>query len=111
MSLAADFAMSIVCFSSDSRTPPSRPSIVGRMPILGSELLKTVNEFFISRRFQSSNLGGGCHRISAKATLAKRGADCYFPHDDECFRQQAHRICPDRIGADRPADEGCPRVG
>jgi hypothetical protein len=40
--------MSIVCFSSDSRTPPSRPSIVGRMPILGSELLK-ADEFFINR--------------------------------------------------------------
>src|SRR5258707_653028 len=30
-------AIAITCPSSDSRTPPYRPSIVGRMPIFGSE--------------------------------------------------------------------------
>ncbi len=32
---ATDLAWFIVCSSSDSRTPPRRPSIVGRMPIFG----------------------------------------------------------------------------
>src|ERR1035437_5118242 len=45
INFAADLAMSIVCFSSDSRTPPSRPSIVGRMPILGREPLKREGYF------------------------------------------------------------------
>jgi hypothetical protein len=43
--------MSMVCFSSDSRTPPRRPSIVGRMPILGSEPLKTDGFIIFYRSF------------------------------------------------------------
>jgi hypothetical protein len=38
MSLATDLARFMVCVSSDSRTPPRRPSMAGRMPILGSVL-------------------------------------------------------------------------
>src|SRR5689334_5000630 len=37
INFAAALAMSMVCFSNDSRTPPRRPSIVGRIPILGAE--------------------------------------------------------------------------
>src|ERR1017187_6819412 len=35
INLATPLAMFMVCFSSDSRTPPRRPSIAGRMPIRG----------------------------------------------------------------------------
>jgi hypothetical protein len=34
---AVERAIFMVCSSSDSRTPPRRPSMVGRIPILGSE--------------------------------------------------------------------------
>src|SRR4051794_6282215 len=37
MNAAVDRAIPITCPSSDSRTPPYRPSIVGRIPIFGSE--------------------------------------------------------------------------
>ena len=36
----AFFAMAMTWFSSDSRTPLRRPSMVGRMPIFGSEPIK-----------------------------------------------------------------------
>ena len=55
---AAVRAMPIVCSSSDSRTPPHRPSMVGRMPILGMAPMSRLMGGFIliSVLFISSSL-------------------------------------------------------
>ena len=45
-SRATALARFMVCVSSDSRTPPRRPSMVGRMPILGSFLNSGLSIIF-----------------------------------------------------------------
>ena len=62
MSFAALSAIAMVCFSRLSRTPPHRPSIAGRIPILGYNIIITFHaSSFKDIRFLILKKSRTCH--------------------------------------------------